>query len=61
MGFGKTRFASPTDSFRLLYVAQDLHAALAEAIIRDRYQGKQKRELLEDRQASHRRSADDRF
>jgi len=47
MGYGKTRFASPTDSFKLLYVAQDLQTALAEAIIRDRYQGKQKRELLE--------------
>lgn len=48
MGYGKTRFASPTDSFKLLYVAQDLQTALAEAIIRDRYQGKQKRELLEE-------------
>ena len=36
MGYGKTRFASPTDSFKLLYVAQDLQTALAEAIIRDR-------------------------
>jgi len=48
MGFGKTRFASPTDSFKLLYVAQDLPTALAEAVIRDRFQGKQKRELLEE-------------
>ena len=48
MGYGKTRFASPTDSFKLLYVAQDLPTALAEAVIRDRYQGKQKRELLEE-------------
>jgi hypothetical protein len=48
MGYGKTRFASPTDSFKLLYVAQDLQTSLAEAIIRDRYQGKQKRELLEE-------------
>lgn len=48
MGYGKTRFASPTDSFKLLYVAQDLQTALAEAVIRDRYQGKQKRELLEE-------------
>jgi len=48
MGDGKTRFASPTDSFKLLYVAQDLQTALAEAVIRDRYQGKQKRELLEE-------------
>lgn len=48
MGFGKTRFASPTDSFKLFYVAQDLQTALAEAVIRDRYQGKQKRELLDE-------------
>lgn len=48
MGYGQTRFASPTDSFKLLYVAQDLPTALAEAVIRDRYQGKQKRELLEE-------------
>ncbi len=48
MGYGKTRFASPTDSFKLLYVAQDLQTALAEAVIRDRYQGKQKRELVEE-------------
>ena len=48
MGYGKTRFASPVDSFKLLYVAQDLPTALAEAIIRDRYQGKQNRELLEE-------------
>jgi hypothetical protein len=48
MGYGKTRFASPTDAFKLLYVAQDLPTALAEAIIRDRFQGKQRRELLQD-------------
>jgi len=48
MGFGKTRFASPADAFKLLYVAQDLPTALAEAIIRDRYQGRVKRELLEE-------------
>ncbi|MDB5737917.1 MAG: hypothetical protein JWO65_1585 [Sphingomonas bacterium] len=48
MGNGKTRFASPSDSFQLLYVAQDLPTALAEAIIRDRYQGRLKRELLEE-------------
>ena len=48
MGYGKTRFASPTNSFNLLYVAQDLPTALAEAVIRDRFQGKQKRQLLED-------------
>ncbi|WP_198351103.1 RES domain-containing protein [Flavisphingomonas formosensis] len=48
IGYGRTRFASPTDSFRLLYAAQDLQTALAEAVIRDRYQGRQKRQLLEE-------------
>jgi hypothetical protein len=47
-GFGKTRFASPRDAFRLLYLAQDTRTAIAETIIRDRYQGRAKRELLEE-------------
>jgi len=32
MGFGKTRFASPTEAFRLLYIAEDLATSVAEAI-----------------------------
>ena len=48
MGYGKTRFASPANAFKLLYVAQDLPTALAEAVVRDRFQGRQKRELLEE-------------
>ncbi|QCI78797.1 RES domain-containing protein [Hankyongella ginsenosidimutans] len=48
MGFGKTRFSSPANAFKLLYVAQDLPTALAEAIIRDRFQAKQKRQLLQE-------------
>jgi hypothetical protein len=48
MGFGRTRFASPRNAFRLLYLAQDLRTAIAETIIRDRYQGRAKRELLEE-------------
>jgi hypothetical protein len=47
MGYGETRFASPTDSFTLLYAAQDLATALAEKVIRDRFQGRKKRILLE--------------
>lgn len=46
MGFGQTRFSSPQDAFKLLYIAQDTQTAVAETIIRDRYQGRQKRELL---------------
>jgi hypothetical protein len=39
MGFGKTRFASPTDSFKLIYIAETLPASIAEAIVRDRFEG----------------------
>ena len=48
MGYGKTRFSSPTDSFTVLYAAQNLPTALAEKVIRDRFQGKHRRILLED-------------
>lgn len=39
MGFGKTRFASPTNAFKLLYIAENLATAVAQAIIRDRFEG----------------------
>ncbi|MCB8879638.1 RES family NAD+ phosphorylase [Acidisoma cellulosilytica] len=45
MGFGKTRFASPTDKFKLLYLGQDLPTCIAEAIIRDRFEGSTRRVL----------------
>ena len=45
MGFGKTRFASPTNAFKLLYIAEDLATSLAEAVIRDRFEGAITREL----------------
>lgn len=47
MGYGETRFSSPTGSFTVLYAAQDLPTALAEKVIRDRFQGRKKRVLLE--------------
>lgn len=47
MGFGKSRFASPNDSFKLLYIGQDLATAIAEAIIRDRFEGRTAREVAE--------------
>ena len=47
-GHGKSRFSSPSDSFSVFYAAQDLPTALAERVIRDRFQGKQRRVLLED-------------
>jgi hypothetical protein len=45
MEFGKTRFASPTDVFKLLYIAEDLATSIAETIIRDRFEGSAVREL----------------
>jgi hypothetical protein len=48
MGFGKSRFSSPRDRFRLVYLAQDPATAVAETIIRDRFQGKAERLLLQE-------------
>ncbi len=47
-GLGMSRFSSPADRFTLLYVAQDLQTALAERVIRDRFQGRQRRILFEE-------------
>lgn len=47
MGHGNTRFSSPTNAYTVLYAAQDLPTALAEKVIRDHFQGKQVRVLLE--------------
>ena len=43
MGFGATRFASPTDAFKVLYIAEDLATAVAETLIRDRFVGRRRR------------------
>jgi len=48
MGHAKTRFASPDDSFKLLYAARDLKTAIAETIVRDRFEGRNKRRLMEE-------------
>ncbi|MER9927224.1 RES family NAD+ phosphorylase [Mesorhizobium sp. M0048] len=45
MGFGQSRFASPDRSFMVLYIARDLATAIAETIIRDRFEGKSYRML----------------
>lgn len=47
MGFGKTRFASPDDEFQLLYIAADLPTAIAETVVRDRFEGTAVRELTQ--------------
>lgn len=44
-GFGSSRFSSPGERFRVLYAARGFPTALAEAVIRDRFLGKQRRYL----------------
>ncbi len=44
-GYGTSRFASPSGRFRTLYAAQDFGSAFAEAVVRDRFVGKQRRYL----------------
>ena len=46
-GFGVTRFASPTKAFKVIYIAQDLTTGVAETLVRDRFQGKAQRRLLD--------------
>lgn len=45
MGFGKSRFSSPVENFKLLYLAKDLATAIAETIVRDRFEGTAERVL----------------
>ncbi len=46
-GFGVTRFASPTKTFKVIYIAQDLTTGVAETLVRDRFQGRARRKLLD--------------
>ena len=46
-GFGVTRFASPIKAFKVIYIAQDLTTGAAETLVRDRFQGKARRKLLD--------------
>ena len=45
MGFGQTRFSSPSRAFRLVYIARDVATAVAETIVRDRFEGVTERVL----------------
>lgn len=45
MGFGHTRFSSPDRTFQLIYIARDLPTAIAETIVRDRFEGAVERVL----------------
>lgn len=42
-GYGSSRFSSTTKSFRTLYAATEFETALAEAVIRDRFEERQRR------------------
>src|SRR5215217_7902083 len=44
-GLGSSRFSSPTQAFRVLYAAEDFATAFAEAVVRDRFEAKQRRFL----------------
>ena len=46
MGYGTTRFASASKSFTLIYVAKELPTSVAEAIVRDRFEGTLTREMM---------------
>lgn len=44
-GYGSSRFSSPSRQFKVLYAGEDFPTAFAEAVIRDRFEGKQRRFL----------------
>ena len=44
-GFGSSRYSSPTDAFRVLNAADNFASAFAEAVVRDRFEGKSRRIL----------------
>ncbi|KAB0565036.1 MULTISPECIES: RES family NAD+ phosphorylase [Brucella] len=48
MGFGLTRFSSPKNKFQLLYLAQNPMTAVAETIVRDRFEKKADRYLMRE-------------
>ena len=44
-GFGSSRFSSPSNAFRVLYAADNFSTAFAEAVVRDRFEGRMRRFL----------------
>lgn len=48
MGYGRSRFSSPRNRFHLLYLAQDPMTAVAETIVRDRFEKADERLLLRE-------------
>jgi hypothetical protein len=45
VGFGSSRFSSPARQFKILYAGEDFPTAFAEAVVRDGFEGKQRRFL----------------
>lgn len=45
-GYGPSRFSSPLHAFKVVYLAGDLTTAVAETLVRDRFQGRADRRLM---------------
>ncbi|WP_139197026.1 RES family NAD+ phosphorylase [Roseivivax marinus] len=37
-GFGSSRWSSPTDAFKVIYIGQEIDASISETVIRDRFE-----------------------
>jgi hypothetical protein len=44
-GYGSSRFSSPSGAFKVLYAAENFATTFAEAVVRDRFEGKSRRFL----------------
>lgn len=47
-GYGSSRFSSPSRAFKALYAAEDFGTSFAEAVVRDRFVGRQRRYLYRE-------------
>lgn len=45
MGFGRSRFSSPDNGFKVFYLAVDLTTGVAETLIRDRFENRLRRRI----------------
>lgn len=48
MGYGLSRYSSPNDNYKLVYIAADFPTSIAETIIRDRFVGRVRRRITVD-------------
>ena len=53
MGFGYSRFAAPSEEFKVLYATPNFETALRESLIRDRYDQKKQRRIAEHTLRNH--------